>query len=320
MSSLAIIYNGLGTDNFCVEQTINSYNTHLNDKEVQIQTHNQDTIWDAARQNGMKRKWIIFPGGQGVEMAINCLATKDLLNLWNTQENIDFIGHCAGSVYLGGGAGGSFHGQSPNGKFVCSKFEDAMGAYEGMIAAPLLPWTLPTSDPSNCKTITVQHHLQSSGETIEFDSCLWLGPAFPQALNCRVIRTIAEPLLLETHESMGPSSKLHQGVDLPVAILNTNPLGNRVFLQADHVEIDPSALDQKKFESLYTETQNEIYKNKSTIKLASKEILAKKYQEMQQKLMASNASRIQALRDGMALLDMPLKPSSTQQYQYCSIS
>jgi hypothetical protein len=309
--SVAIIYNGPGTNNFCVEQTVNTYKAHLNDKEVQIQIHNQNSIGGAAAQKGVKRKWIIFPGGLADEIAKHALiATATLRNIWNTQENVDFIGHCAGSIYLGSGGSDLYYSQYIKGDFFSYTWPEGelMCAYKGRIAAPCLPWKAPIEDPSNCKAISVQHHLGSSANKIDFHSCVWLGPAFPQALNCKIVRTLVDPVNLEIPNESWPFNELHQGVDLPVALLDKNPVGNRVFLQGDHLEIDPLALDQEKFESMYAISQSLIQQAKSVFRTLPKEIQLQNFQETQRKLMTSNAARIEALRDGMSLLDMPLKP------------
>lgn len=309
MASMIAVYNGPGTDSFCVDQTIKSYQNQVDDRIIQVGVRDHQNLWQAITDKDVK--WIVFPGGNAYEM-IKVLTDDikdDLKKVWESTDKKQIGGICAGAICLADNT--SCYFQNTKNQFMKSRSFPGVGIYEGKVAAPCLTWTNPGIDPSNCKSVEVKHLLSDNSEIL-FDSLMWMGPGLPQN-EANVIRTITEDVFICTDEEPPPFcafDELHSGANLPISVMQESKSGNKVYLQCDHLEIDPHALNEELFVKLYTaskEKRQESMNYNPNTEDISKKSREKSYQETRNRLLLSNGSRLVALRDGMARIDIPLK-------------
>jgi hypothetical protein len=311
---LNIVYAGTGTNLFCVNQTVKSYELQVDNRQVETKVVDNQTLFSAITEQGPVKKWLTIPGGHAIEIAKHMPeeALQKIQSIWNKEasstNNLDLIGICAGAIVLGGC---EHYGQlMKQHMFEKTRIRSSLQINPYKIAFPILPYNHPL-DPSNCKKVKVLH--TSSALTSKFNSCVWLGPGFPDAgynEGVQVVRKIEDDVCISVlDKSTGYLDyELHHGSGLPIAVLYKNTHGHKAFGQADHIEIDPKDLNESVYEMSYSSYRDSL-KERNMEDIAEREYNSKKegFLNLQQDLLASDQDRIAALRDELRMLDMPLK-------------
>jgi hypothetical protein len=309
-----IVYAGTGANSFCVAQTIKSYEQQIDNRQVETKVVDSHTLYSAITAQGPEKKWLTIPGGSAVEIAkhIPEEALQKIQSVWNkgasSTNSLDLIGICAGAIVLGGW---EHYGQlATQHLFDKTRVKGRLEINPYRIVSPVLPYDHPL-DPSNCKKVNVIH--ASSALTSKFNSCIWLGPGFPDAgynKGVQVVRKIEDRVCIPVIDrSTGDSEyDLFDGRGLPIAVLYTSTQGHKAFGQADHIEIDPKDLDESLYDMSYSSYRDSLKKiNKEDI--AEREYNSKKegFFKVQEDLLTSDQERIAAFRDELRMMDFPLK-------------
>jgi glutamine amidotransferase-like uncharacterized protein len=312
---LNMVYAGQGTNSFCVEQTIKSYERQVDNKQVLIKKVDEQDLYSVMTEQGPTKKWLTFPGGHGPVMAgyLPEMAVQKIQSIWNREasdlNNLDLIGICAGAIVLGGCKDTMYGQLRTTHLFKPDATGDGLQITPFLVASPAFPYDDPL-DPANCRRVKVIH--TSSALNSTFNSCVWLGPGFPRAdwnANVEIIRKIKDDVCISVEDPYThyADHELHDGKDLPIAILYANK-GHKAFSQADHIEFDPQDLNESLYEESYSSYRESLINMKRKDQ-AEKEYKPKKqrFLKIQQELLASDHDRIAALRDELNMMDMPLK-------------